>query len=276
MNEVLYQNLSYKEIIKEVLAEMRKLDPELTNKALSVRIPIQATYFSKFLNDEHSHLKDDTLFRLGKILNFTEDECDFLILKKNYLTAEIPERKTFLKRKIDDFITQHKNLKSTKTGAIKDKLALESMYLLNPKCLLVQLALHIGTYRQNPRLLCGPLNLSSNQLLGILDLIEDNGFIRRGEDAFDIKELKVAQFHLESIEIMRLHQYLFKTLIPPKLTEVGEDEKKSFLVTFNMDEASYKKCVDSFDRFIGEVKTVAKEAKPKGVYQLSFDLFKWC
>jgi plasmid maintenance system antidote protein VapI len=276
MTDLLYQDQTYKEVIKKTLQEKRKIDPELTNKALSVRIPIQPTYFSKFLNDEHSHLKDDTLFRLGKILGFSEDECEFLILKKNYENAEMPDRKEYLLRKINNIRSQRQSAQDTKSGAVKDKLALESMYLLNPKCLLVQLALHIRTYRDNPRLLCGPLNLSPAQLISILDLIEDNGFLKRGEDPFDIKELKVAQFHLESSEIMRLHQYLFKTLIPPKLMEVQESEKKSFLVTFNMDERTYKECVASFDRFIGEVKDISTKAKPDGVYQLSFDLFKWC
>ena len=276
MTNLLYQDQTYKDVIKQTLKDKRKVDPDLTNKVLSVRIPIQPTYFSKFLNDENSHLKDDTLFRLGKILGFSEEECDFLILKKNFETAEEPERKEFLLRKINNKRSEFQSSQDTQSGSVKDRLALESMYLLNPKCLLVQLALHIRVYRENPRLLCGPLNLSSAQLMSILDLIEDNNFIRRGEDPFDIKELKVAQFHLESSEIMRLHQYLFKTLIPPKLTEVPEQEKKSFLVTFNMDERSYKECVESFDRFIGEIKEISTKAKPDGVYQLSFDLFKWC
>lgn len=276
MENLLYKNLTYKEVIKNTLSEKRKDNPELTNKALSTRIPIQATYFSKFLNDENSHLKDDTLFRLGKILGFTGEECEFLILKKSYENAETPERKEFLLRKINNAKAEHEAKRGTKSGGVKDKLALESMYLLNPKCQLVHLALHIKQYRQNPRLLCAPLNLSSNQLLGILDLIEENGFIVRGEEPFEIKELQVTQFHLESSEIMRLHQYLFKTLIPPKLTEVSEEEKKSFLVTFNMDEKSYKECVESFEKFIGEIREIATKAKPDGVYQLSFDLFKWC
>jgi plasmid maintenance system antidote protein VapI len=182
MTDLIYKNLTYKEIIKEALLRKRKLDPELTNKAISVRIPIQPTYFSKFLNDEGSHLKDDTLFRLGKMIGFTEDECDFLILKKNYENAETPERKEYLLKKINNEKSAHQSDASTKTGSVSDKLALESRYLLNPKCLLVQLALHLGVYRQNPRLLCAPLNLSHQQLLSILDLIEDNDFIKRGED----------------------------------------------------------------------------------------------
>lgn len=274
MNHIIYQHDSYKEILKKVLAHKRKLDPELTNKVLAAKIPIQATYLSKFFNDSDSHLKDETLYRLGKILGLSDHESDYLTLLKNYETSSTPERREFLYKKIQDEKSQRES--EGKVAGLSTRLALESKYLLNPKCMLVQMALYVPRFRDNPRLLCAPLNIPNDQLLSILDLIEESGFIKRGENPYDISEVKVANFHIESHELMRIHQYLFKSLIPARLQETAESDKKSFLVTFNMDEAAFKRCLNSFERFIGDLKTIADESRSEGVYQLSFDLFKWC
>lgn len=274
MEQIIYQSDNYKDVLKSLIELKRESEPELTNKVLASRIPIQATYLSKFFNDDESHLKDETLFRLGKIIGLTDYESDYLTLLKNYETSDTPERREFLYKKIQD----EKKLRENQGGmaGLSNRIALESRYLLNPKCMLVQMALYIPAYRENCRLLCAPLNITLNQLLLILDLIEENGFLVRGEDPFDIEEVKVANFHIESHELMRIHQTLFKTLIPARLQETAEEDKKSFLVTFNMDETSYQQCLESFNRFISETKKIADKSRPEGVYQLSFDLFKWC
>lgn len=274
MDKLLFSSPSYKDVLRSLIARERDKDPTITNKYLATRIPIQATYLSRFFNDEGSHLKDGTLFRLGKILNLSDEESDFLVLLKSHQTAEEPDRRDYLFRKIQD-IHELKG-EDQALGSLNKKLELESMYLLNPKCLLVQVALSIPQYKENPRLLCSPLKLDITALISILDLIEKNGFIERGEDPLDIKNVNAVKLHIESNELMRIHQYLLKTLIPPKLQETSEEEKKSFIVTFNMDEKSYQECVDRFDRFIGEVKEISTKSRNEGVYQLSFDLFKWC
>jgi len=211
---------------------------------------------------------------MAKIMDLSDEEADFILLLKNYQTAEAPERKSFLLRKINDQTTKSRSIEMT--AGIDNKLKLESMYLLNPKCMLVQIALNVESYRTTPRLLCAPLNIELSELISILDLIEKNGFISRGEDPLTIKEVRPATFHIDSNELMRIHQYLMKTLIPGRLQETSEELKKSFLVTFNLDEASYKECIDKFDGFIDEIRKISGKCRVEGVYQLSFDFFKWC
>ncbi len=267
-----YQFTQYKKIIKTVIAQKKSQGDNVTNKELAQRIPIQATYLSKFFNDPLSHLKDETLFRLGKVLDLSPKECDFLILLKHYETSETPEHREFLFQKINDLCKQ---AQGDTLGEV-DKIAFESMYLLNPKCMLVQMALNISLYRQNPRLLCQPLKLNINQLIEILDLLEKNEFIIRDEDPLQIKHVNIPKFHLKSDQLMRTHQYLLKSMIPSKLQEVAEEDKKSFLVTLNLDERAYEKCLERFSNFVEDLKEINKESKAEGVYQISFDLFKWC
>ena len=66
-----------------------------------------------------------------------------------------------------------------------------------------------------------------------------------------------------------------KTLIPSRLQETPEKDKKSFIATFSMDEEAYKECVDKFEQFISDVQKISRKYRVEGVYQLSFDLFKW-
>jgi uncharacterized protein (TIGR02147 family) len=274
MNEIIFKREAYKSILREVLKHQRSERSELTNKYLAERIPLQATYLSKFFNDQDSHLKDETLYRLCKLLHLSEEEIDYVALLKNYETSETPERQHYLLSKIEAILLK----RQLETGAatLKERTALEAKYLLNPKCMLVQLSLFIESYQKNPRLLCHPLGLSLEQLMEILDIIEENGFISRDGDPFSIKEVRAANFHIEANELLRLHQQLMKSLIIPRLQETNEKNKKSFLVTFNMDQESYQQCLHQFDLFVSEVRKIAQKSQPDGVYQLSFDLFKWC
>ncbi len=274
MNEIIYQREPYKAILREVLKHQRSSRPELTNKYLAERIPLQATYLSKFFNDQDSHLKDETLYRLSKLLHLNEEEIDYLVLLKNYETSETPERQQYLYTKIQN-ILQNKRVEMG-GATLRERTALEAKYLLNPKCMLVQLSLFIDKYKENPRLLCHPLGLSLDQLIESLDIIEENGFITREGDPFSIKEVRSANFHIEANELLRLHQQLMKSLILPRLQETTEKNKKSFLVTFNMDEESYQQCLHQFDLFVAEIRKIAQKSEAEGVYQLSFDLFKWC
>lgn len=274
MNEIIFRREPYKSILRDVLKHQRVTRQELTNKYLAERIPLQATYLSKFFNDQDSHLKDETMYRLCKLLHLSEEEIDYVALLKNYETSETPERQQYLHLKIED-ILQKRQL-DTGAANLKERTALEAKYLLNPKCMLVQLSLFIEHYQKNPRFLCHPLGLSLDQLMEILDIIEENGFITRDGDPFSIKEVRPANFHIEANELLRLHQQLMKSLIIPRLQETSEKHKKSFLVTFNMDEESYHQCLHHFDQFVAEVRKIAHKSEPQGVYQLSFDLFKWC
>lgn len=268
----IYELTEYKAIIKSVIALKKEQGQPITNKELAEKIPLQATYLSKFFNDPSSHLKDETLFRMGKVLDMDNKECDFLFLLKHYETSDSPDHREYLLQKINDF---RRESQGDQIGEAQ-KIAFESMYLLNPKCMLVQMALNITHYRENPRLLCNPLKLTLNQLIEILDLLEKNNFIERKDDPLNVTKRNLPKFHVKSDQLMRTHQYLLKSLIPGKLQEVSEEEKKSFLVTLNFDEKAYKQCLERFDLFIEDLKEINKNSNAEGVYQISFDLLKWC
>lgn len=266
--DILYNNFDYKDIIKKLI----QLTEGMNNKELANRIPIQPTYLSKLFNDDGTHLKDETLYRIGKILELNEEEIDYLILIKTHQCSESPERKEHLYRKIQDLNNLY--LDGVSKSATS-QLELESKYLLNPKCALIQLALHIDTYEQNPRLLCQELNISHSQLVDILDILEQNKFIIRGDNPLAIKKVNRAALHIESGQLMRVHQYLFKTLVATRVQETHENHKKSFNAVFNMDESSFKEAIDLCNKFVNDMQMITEKSRAEGLYQLSFDLFKW-
>jgi len=264
---IIYGDQDYKTIIKSLM----KLEHNMTNKELAGRIPIQSTYLSKFFNNPNSHLKDETLFRIGRVIGISDEQAEHLIVLKNFESCETPERKEYLLKKIN---SERKRKLEIKRVQKSDNIVLSSKYLLDPKCMLVQLALRVTKYRSNPRLLCSELNLNLNKLLEILDLIENLGFIQRNDDPFEILSISDATFHIDD-ELMRIHQNLFKTIAISRLNDTNEESKKSFNAVFNMDEKGFKEVQELFDKFINNVKNVAQKSSVDGVYQLTFDHFKW-
>ncbi len=240
----------------------------------AVRIPIQATYLSKFFNDENSHLKDDTLYRLGMVLGLGEHESDHLITLKNYVTAETPERKEFLLKKIESIEELQRGNLDVKNGG--KSLEAENLLLLNPQAMIVHIALFIPKFKENPKLLSAPMHLTSSALLRLLDILEQNHLIRRGEDPFDIKKVNQTHIHFSKEHpLLRVHQDLFRSMIGARVGETSEKEKKSFVATFNMDQDGYDACLKEFSSFIEKIQKHASQARDEGVYQISFDLFKW-
>lgn len=272
-NELFRGKTDYKEIIRGLFQRKQEKDSNLTYKELAKRIPIQATYLSKFFNNDNSHLKDETLFRLAKILGLNEAQSDYLILLKDYQCCETPERKLYLHKKIHS--EQEIFLGETKRGQ-GQVLEHESKYLLNPLCVVVHAGLDIPKFRDNPRLFASPLGLSTQGILEILDILEDNQFISRGEDLWEIKEIFQRTLHFSADHpLMRIHQNLFRTLLSSKAERASELEKKSFLATFSMDKAGMEEVKNEFQVFVEKVKKINQKSKEKELYQMSFDLFKW-
>src|SRR3954464_13045770 len=104
----IYQEADYKKAIRLRLKELGRVRKGMTLKKLAQKIPIQYTYLSKALNDEKTHLSEDALFTLAKLLEFFPDELDYLFLLRAHAMASRPERKEHLLGKILQIQKAHK------------------------------------------------------------------------------------------------------------------------------------------------------------------------
>ncbi len=271
---MIYDYTDYKLILKNRIKELQNKRSSLTMKNIANQLGIQATYFSKFFNQEQVHLSDDHLFLLLEILEFSHEEIEYVFTLKSFLQAQVQTRKNHLFKVIEK-LRKEKRLSVDDAESNINKIEDEMKYLLSPICLLVHLALYVDEYRKMPFKLCDALNLTTQQFQENLRILAANEIISLGEN-YEILEVKSRRIHYgKGHPLMRVHQALLKTKINSELLKIEEKDKQSMLVTFTADEHSYEKMKEAFQRFMREMEEIAKVSNPSGVYQLNFDLFKW-
>src|SRR4051794_836980 len=95
----LYSETDYRQIIRKRVKQLNQTRKHLTLRKLASMIPVQNTYLSKSLNDPKTHLNEDHLFRICKLLEFFPQEIDYVFLLRAQAIANDPDRKTFLEKK---------------------------------------------------------------------------------------------------------------------------------------------------------------------------------
>lgn len=270
-----FEQDDYKISLKYRFADLRARRSSLTWRKIAAEIPIQYTYLSKALNDETTHLSDDHLFTVCRALQFFPDETDFILLQRAYALARDPERKSQLYRKIRE-CRQAKKINAEEQVASSSRLNGEIQYLLEPLCQIIHVALHISAYRKDPRRLCAPLSLSMEQLKEYLRVLSRNDYIELDEDGLAVKAIKANKIHFGPDHfLVRFQQTIMRSQMLTRLARTSEADKYSFLVTFNLDEASFTLLRSEFQGFLKKAERIARETRDEHVYQMSFDLFKW-
>lgn len=236
---------------------------------------MQATFLSKVLNDEKSHLNEDHLFKITQLLDLLPEETEYLFLLRSHAISDSKERKEFLNKKIEKW-RKEKLLRVDTATVDHARLRDEMAYLFNPACMLVHAALMIPIYEKTPRRLMPLLGLNEAQLKECLVVLEKNEFLELGKDPFIIKDVKVRFPHYgPDHPLMRLHQQVVKTHLVQRLRQTSEADKESFFVTFTGNATTFIEIKKRFREFIQDVQKIGFESQAEEVFQLSFDLARW-
>lgn len=271
-----FSNEDYKLTLKQRMKQVQQRRPALTWRKLASEIPMQYTYLSKALNDESTHLNEDHVYSVCRALEFFPDETEFILLQRAHATARDSERKDYLYRKLRD-IRQKRVLPTATEPAMNSSTFNEQIrYLFEPLCQVVHMALDLPRFREDPRRLCAPLSISVPQLKEILRVLSRNDYIEVDSDGLGVVKVHPQKIHFGPDHfLMRFHMAMVKSQMTARIAATPDEDKYGFLVTFTMDESSYGKVREEFKNFLKRVEKIAGESKPEGVYQLSFDLFKW-
>lgn len=271
----IYAEHDYKIILRSRVKEMARTKRSLTLQAIARQIPVQNTYLSKALRDPKTHLNEDHLFRICKILDFFPREIDYVqLLRAQALTSD-STRRAYLEAKINRMRQASQRRAEFKELDTRD-LIQEINYLFNPLCMLVHVALFIEEYRINPRRLCSPLGLTPASLKQILETLQLLNFIRLESDGTTVLEVLQNQIHYGvNHPLMRTHQHLLRSKILAHLSQVSEVDKHCYMGTFAADEETFLKLRQLFRQFLKEAEPLIAKAPSKAIYQFSFDLFKW-
>lgn len=272
---MIYTHTCYKTALKATVKDLKSKRPTLTLAKIAERLPVQATFLSKALNDDKAHLNEDHLFKMGQMLELLPEEIDYLFLLRSQAVAVSPERREFLQKRIEK--TRKENSLSVDSAKQDNaRLQEEMSYLLNPLCMLVHVALFIETYEKNPKKLLTPLGLTEAKLKEYLLILEKNEFLELGKDPFQIKEVKTRYPHYGADHpLMRLHQQVVKTHLIQRLASTSEADKESFFVTLTADDETFQKVKKRFREFIQDVQKLSMNSESRHVFQMSFDFAKY-
>lgn len=271
----LYQEDNYKRIIRQRAKDLGRSKKHLTLQKIAARIEIQNSYLSRALNDEKTHLNEDHLFKICKVLELFPQEIDYVFLLRARAIATDSERRTFIENKINRL-----RQAAARSAMIQDfderKIKEEMAYFFDPVCSLVFVALFIPEYLQNPQRLCGLMGLSRQNLKDALRKIRDMDLIALSEDGLKVERVNHQQIHYGTDHpLMRTHQNLLRQKSVARLLQVPEDEKHCFLGTFSADMETFLKIKARFREFFTEVEKLVAPAPSRHVFQINFDLFKW-
>ena len=210
MSQSIYETKDYKKLIRSRLAELQKQNKAVTLKKIADLIPVQYTYFSKVMNNDDVHFNEDQLYTICKTLSLGPEETEYLSTLRSWQTAQNENRKLHLFAKLEGMRRQQKlnvEIKESKN----EKLSHEMAYLLNPLCVILNVAMSSDILRQNPLQICSRLGISQKTLKETLKILALNDIIVLDKDHLTVLELKQHSFHLDrSHPLMRVHQNQLK------------------------------------------------------------------
>ena len=256
------------------MRDLTRTKRKLTLQKVASRIAIQNSYLSRALNDEKTHLNEDHLYKVCKLLDFFPQEIDYVFLLRAKDIATDSERRSYLEAKIKRLRLANRrsaNLQEPDTRLLNAEMA----YLFDPVCNLVMVALFVDEYRQYPRRLCGPLGISPEKLKQVLNrlaLTFVTALCLRPRIPYQSKS-KI-KFTTALTTPMRTHQSLLRVKSRPP-PQVSEAEKHCFMGTFSADPETFSKIKARFQVFLKEAEQLIGDAPSKQVFQINFDLFRW-
>lgn len=275
MNRSIFDFHSYKSFIKFRVQELKKARPQATLKWVAKQLGIQYTYLSKCLNDDVTHLNEDHLYEIGRILQLSPVENQYLSILRAHETTHNKARKSELFVQAEKMRKAHP-LDAEQIENFRGRIAADVEYLLNPMCMIVHAALTISAVAKDPRKLCSAIGINTQNLKTILKILEQNDYVIIGEDGYEVTKVKKSHFHFgREHPLMRTHQALLKAQLQARLQRTIEEEKQSFLVTLTMNRDGFDLINEEFNHFIKKAESITKKAPASELYQLSFDLFKW-
>ncbi len=271
----LYSFSNYKVLLKERLSSLRKEKPALSWRSIAEKINIQATYLSKSLNDDRTHLSEDDLFRICEWLDLTTSDIEFVLLLRAANTTQDRNRKEFLLNKLQD-LKKKRIISADFVDAQVQTLNHDMNYLLDPITVLIHIALFIPKYKKDPLQLCSQLGITQAKLKKSLQALSNCDFIILGKKQFEVVSVYSKSPHFgREHPLTRTHQTGLKSTLMSRLNQTAEEAKESFVVTFTMDDKGFNASKEAFADFIKKIQGISKSSRHEKLYQLNFDLLEW-
>ncbi|MGE0174008.1 MAG: TIGR02147 family protein [Oligoflexales bacterium] len=263
----------YKTVLKQTIKERRARSPKYTLGYVAAKVDIQNSYLSRLLNNDEVDFSEEMLFSVCNAIEMGHDDFEYVSTLRRWKVTEHPEYKRRLEARIRKMAADF-SVRAKREDVVED-LSKQIAYLKDPLCLVTHVALTIKPLREDLTRIRTMLGINRERLKGILQILEDVGYIQIEENGRAIK-VKENNIHFgKDHPMMRAHQYIFQAYCLAHLTKIDEEDRENFLVTFSTDATTIAEIKKEFKEFISRMETKVAKSKEEGVYQLCFSLFPW-
>lgn len=271
----MYRTTSYVSVLKALIEEARKSDPEFSQLKLSESTGIQKTYLSKVLN-ETADLNSDQLYSVADFFDLTSEDTEYVLLLLEFGRCHHTKRKKELHEKIASIQSEHRNTKAVLKSPLIE-IPVNQQYLdvyLDPWASVVHIFLTLSEYKQDYTKIQKDLDLNKEHFNRLIQSMVELKIIEIKSD----KKVQVIKDHLQmpsDSPLIAYYQNLFRLTVAAHLTKLLPKSRFSYNITLSTDPKTKIYIHEAFLRFLQEIETKVRESNPEEVYQISFDLFPW-
>jgi uncharacterized protein (TIGR02147 family) len=269
----IYRKTDYRLILKEVIAERKKLDSTINFQKMASQIRVPKSYLSRVLGG-HAELNNDQIFMVCEFLEFNDHELTYMNLLVDYARSAINSRKIKLLGQIREIQALKLDSKSS-LSASEMKIDHEDIeeYYLNPLIQLIHVCLAIPRYQKDQILLATDLRVSISKVITALSKLERMGLVKKIKG-----ELKIQNENLHLAKSSRLFKpwrNQLKLMSINRIEAIPDDQSYSFSVIFSGTEDLKKEIQSRFLEFLKGIEGLTKVSPQEEVYQMGFELFPW-
>lgn len=270
----IYKYLDYRAFLKNEIERQQNERVKFTMTSLAEKAGIKIAYFSKCLSGT-ADFNADQLYLIGKNLNLSDDEIDYLLIMLDYARSYHHQKKSYVLKKLQkiqkEFLTTEKKIKTSQVGIT---LAEQFEYYQNPLLLIIHTAIGLKTFQKKIPSLASALGISLDTLHQALKKLIDLNIIEKKGDEY---RAKISDLHLSpSSPLCQVHQTLMRQqIIQHHMSTEDKTDQYNLLITFSADEKAYQHIKDRFLNFLTDADKIIAAAPEENVYQIQFELFPW-
>lgn len=268
----LFSSTEYRAAVEAAIERVRFHKP-LSYVQLARDSGVQATYFSNVLKGR-AHFNADQLYRVGRALEVSESELEFLLLLLEWERSAYKERKRELGRRIeairDENLSTGRHL-SAKQVAPEDASGAE--YYLDALATVVHVYLGMERYAREPKLIAEALKIPTEYLGRVLGILARLGYIEPKGNGYVVR---LKHRHLPDDSPLCLpHQALMRTRSLEQFQRLPRGKRYGVSVTFSATPEARGKIQAEFLAFLKRAESLVGESRETHVFQMNFDLFPW-
>jgi uncharacterized protein (TIGR02147 family) len=269
-----FDHLHYRPLVRAQCLDWKKEKPGWTLHRIALKSKIQSPHLTNVLK-EKAHLSSDQLHSLSLLFVWNPEETEYAHLLLERERSSLAARKTTLTSRIEEMrqkkLQPKANLKKEIIGS--PGLESEQRYFLNPHYSLINGFLGIPEFSRSPKKIAAALHLSEKKVLKMLKELEEMKLVIRESGAYQRVR---TNFHLpQESPFCEPYMKLMQSIANHQIGQLAEEEKHNFNVVFSADAKTKDQIQAEFMRFLKAVEAIVKEAPPKSLYGMRFDLFAW-